>query len=278
MSMSIVSGSFQRLWVPVKDTDKIYVGGIVAVDWSSPSEGVEMLPVPSGNANRTNKDIPYGVVIGTNRASPLYDTTELCEYITGPGVADAHDGASIEYTGVEGVWAKGDPIAMVLIDLITPLSIIRAPIRATNKKTAPVVITCTTGDSNGVAGTFSPAIDFTPTTENYSTIYFRSGNNAGAYRVMDTAHTTVLGWDVRLRNDVAEGDTAVCVPIRTHGPSTIYFESTSMSWIDADVEQQLAGSGLWAVNVIRLDLSVPGQEFLDFTFQLNHFSNYMYST
>ena len=276
MSMSIVSGSYQTLWVPVSDGETVYVGGIVAVDCSAPTEGVEMMDVASGVANKGNNDIPFGIVLGTNRKNPLYDSTSMCEYIIAPDLTtDPHGGASIEYTGVEGPWAKGDPIPMVEIDLITPMSIIRAPIRATTKATSIAVITCTTGDSSGVAGTFSPAIDFTPTTENFSTIYFRSGANAGAYRTMDTAHTTVLGWDDALRNDVTAGDTAVCVPIRTHGPSQIYFHATQMGWIDADHEQALAGTDLWAVNVIRLDLSVAGGEYCDFMFQSNHFTNFI---
>ena len=275
MSMSIVSGNYQSLWVPIKPTEKIYVGGLVGIDHTSPSEGVEVLPVAAGVANATNNDIPYGIVLGTNRKAPLFDTTELTEYITDPGATDAHDGASIEYTGVEGPWAKGDPIAMAEIDLITPMSIIRAPIRATTKKENPVVITCTTGDSDGLTGVFSPAIDFTPTTGDDGTIYFRSGANSGAYRIMDAANTTTLAWDRALRTDVTVGDTAVCVPIRTHGFSTVYFHATSMSWIDADVEPTRAGTNLWAINVIRLDLSVPGGEFCDFTFQTCHFTNYV---
>ena len=163
---------------------------------------------------------------------------------------------------------------MVEIDLITPMSIIRAPIFNAAKGTAPSLLTCTTGNSSGVAGTFN-ACDFTPTTENYSTIYFRSGNNAGSYRVMDLASTTSLGWDDALRNDVAVGDTAVAVPIRTHGPSQIYFHATQMGWIDCAVEQALAGTALWSVTVIRLDLSVAGKEYCDFMFHSNHFTNYV---
>ena len=99
MSMNIVSGSYQTLWVPVSDGETVYVGGIVAVDHSAPTEGVEMLDVADGVANKANNDIPFGVVIGTNRKNPLYSSTHLCEYIIAPDLTtDPHDGASIEYT------------------------------------------------------------------------------------------------------------------------------------------------------------------------------------
>lgn len=273
--MYISSNSFRTIWVPIKPAVTVYVGGLVGIDISAPSEGVEMLPVAVGVANKTNNDIPYGIVIGTNRKEPLFDSTNKCEYITAPAAADAHDGASIEYAMVEGPWAKGDPIPMVKIDLLSPMSVIRAPIYATAVGTAPVLTTCTTGDANGLTGVFSPAIDFTPTTGDDGTIYFRSGANAGAYRIMDAASTTTLAWDMALRNDVTAGDTAVAVPMRTHGSSTIYFHATTMSWIDADVEPTKAGTGLWSVNIITLDLSEAGKEYCEFMFQTNHFTNFI---
>jgi len=274
MSMSIVHGSYQSIWVPIKPSATIYVGGLVGMDISSQSEGVEMLPDAAGVANKTNNDIPFGIVIGTNRKEPLYSSTYKTEYITDPGPTDPHDGASIEYVLVEGPWAKGDPIAMVKIDILLPGAVIRAPIYNAAVGVAPSVVTCTTGDSNGLTGVFG-AINFTPTTDNDSTIYFRSGSNAGAYRVMDAASTTTLAWDVALRNDVAAGDTAVAVPIRSHGSSTINFDATTMAWIDCADAPTKAGTNRWSVNVIRLDLSVAGQEYCDFVFQANHYTNFI---
>jgi len=269
--MYIVNNSFGTVWVPVKPSATLYVGGLVGVDISAASEGVEMLPVPSGVANATNKDIPHGIIIGTNRKEPVYDSTNMCEYITSPAAADAHDGASIEYFGVEGPWAKGDPVPMVKVDLINPMSVIRAPIYATAVGTAPALLTCTVAGASGVTGTFN-ATDFTPTNDCDCTLYFRTGNNAGAYRVMDGTSTTELTWDIATRNDVEVGCTAVAVPIRTHGPSTIYFHATTMSWVDADVEPAIAGTNLWSVNVIELNLAEAGKEYVDFMFHANHFT------
>ena len=274
MGMSIVHNSYQTIWVPVKPGATIYVGGLVAYDINSTSEGVEMLPAAAGVANKTNNDVPLGIVIGTNRKEPLFDTTYKCEYITAPAAADAHDGASIEYVGVEGPWAKGDPVPMVKIDLLLPHSVIRAPIFKSAVGTAPTLVTCTTGDSSGVAGTFG-AIDFSPTANNDSTLYFRSGSNAGAYRIMDGTSTTALTWDVALRNDVADGDTAVAAPMRYVGSSTVLIGATCMSYIDCANDPVEAGTDRWAINVIRLDLSEAGKEYVEFMFQPNHYCNFI---
>ena len=273
MSMTMISGSVQSVWVPIKASTTMYVGGLCTVDISAPDEGFEMLPVAAGVANATNNDVPYGIVIGTNNKTPLYSATHLCEYITAPGATDAHDGSASTYVGVEGPWAKGDQVAMVEVDLITPMSVIRAPIRASSKLENIAVVTCTTGDSSGKGGTFSPVIDFTPADEGLNTVYFRSGANAGAYRVMSGTSTSSLAWTKSLRNDVAVGDTAVAVPIRPNGPSSVYFHATQMGWIDVDVEMNKNMSALWMVNVVRLDLSVAGGEYCDFMFQGCHLTN-----
>jgi hypothetical protein len=76
-----------------------------------------------------------------------------------------------------------------------------------------------------------------------------------------------------LRIDVAVGFTDFAAPIRTHGPSAVYFHATQMGWIDATAETNINMSALWMVNVVRLDLSVAGGEFCDFMFQSNHLTN-----
>ena len=274
MSMSIVHNSYQTIWVPVKPAATIYVGGLVGYDINSTSEGVEMLPAAAGVANATNNDVPLGIVIGTNRKEPLFNTTGKCEYITAPAATDAHDGASIEYVGVEGPWAKGDPVPMVKIDLLLPHSVIRAPLYNAAVGTAPTVVTCTTGNSSGVAGTFG-AIDFTPTANNDSTLYFRTGNNAGAYRVMDGTSTTALTWDIATRNDIEVGCTAVAAPLRPVGSSTVLIGATYMSYIDVANAPVEAGTNRWAISVIRLDLSEAGKEYVEFMFQPNHYCNFI---
>ena len=271
--MSIVQGSPQSIWVPVVPATTIYVGGLVCIDTSAPEEGVIMLPDANGVANDSNLDVPLGVCIGTNRKNPLFDSTELTEYITSPAAADAHDGASIEYVGVEGPWAKGDPIPMVKIALIDPTTILRAPIRNAAIGTAPTVVTVTTGSVDGL-GCTTGAMDFTGTTSNLHTLYCRSGANAGAYRISDSASSTVHTWDVALRNDVAVGDKFVGVPLRTHGYSTVMFDDATAMFIDCADAPVLNGSARWIIQVVRLDLATPGQEYAEFRFDPVHFQHY----
>ena len=273
MGMSIAHNSYQPIWVPVKPAATIYVGGIVGFDINSTSEGVEMIPAAGGVANATNLDIPFGIVIGTNRKEPLFDTTYKCEYITAPAAADAHDGASIEYVGVEGPWAKGDPVPMVKIDVILPNSIIRAPIFKSAVGTAPTVVTCSYAGSSGITGTFG-TIDFAPTANDDSTLYFRSGNNAGAYRVMNGTSQTALTWDIATRNDVEVGCTAVAAPLRPVGPATVVLGATCASYIDCANSPVEGGTTRWAITVLRLDLSEAGKEYVEFMFQSHHFTNF----
>ncbi|MCJ7625387.1 MAG: protein kinase [Anaerolineaceae bacterium] len=50
------------------------------------------------------------------------------------------------------------------------------------------------------------------------------------------------------------------------------FMGTPMSWVDADVEPAIAGTNLWSVNVIELNLAEAGKEYVDFMFHANHFT------
>jgi hypothetical protein len=270
MPIEVVSGSPQTIWTPIKDAATVYVGGLVTCDSSAPAEGVEQLPDAAGVFNETNNDIPLGVCIGTNRRSPLFNTTYKCEYITDPGATDAHDGASIEYWTQGDIWAKGDPIAMAKVALITPSTILRASIYNAAVGTGPTILTNTVASTDGLGITVNTC-QCTPEAYPTNTVYCRTGANAGAYRLGDAASATVMTWDKALRNDIAIGDTFVCVPMRFFGPSQIMFDGTSATFVDCADAPVLAGTNRWSVIVTRLDLSVAGKEFVEFYFDLGHF-------
>jgi hypothetical protein len=276
VGMSIVHGSPQSIWVPVVPAGTIYVGGLVCVDTSGPLNGVIQLPDASGVANDSNLDVPFGVCIGTNRKNPLFNSTELTEYITAPAAADAFGGASIEYVGVEGPWAKGDPIPMVKIALIAPGTVIKAPLRVANIKTAPTVETVTsqtTGGATGV-GCTTGTQDFTSIANDMQTLYFRSGGNAGTYRTNNSASATALLFAKATRNSVEIGDTLVIVPVRSHGFSTVMFDDTTAMFIDCADAPALNGTDRWIIQVVRLDLATPGQEYCEFCFDSVHFQHF----
>lgn len=271
MSMSIVHGpSPHTLWVQITPSTTIYVGGIVTIDNTAPEEGIIMLPDAAGVANVTNQDPPLGICIGTNRAVPLFDTTYKTEYVTSPAAADAHDGASIEYQHDAGMYAIGDPVPLAKIALIDATTIIRCPLYATSQGTAPALLTCTTGDTDGVAATTNAA-DFTGTTSNIQTIYCRTGGNAGAYRTTDSNSSTAHTWDLAMRNDTVIGDTFVLVPVKPFGPSRVQFDSVSAMWIECDDAPVLAGTNRWSIFITKLDLSVAGKEYCEFRFDPSHF-------
>ena len=178
---------------------------------------------------------------------------------------------------MEGPYAKGDPIAMVKVALIDPCTILKASLYNAAVGTAPTVVTATAGDTDGL-GVTTGAIDFTPITTPLQTIYCRSGNNAGVYRLLDAASTTVHTWDTATRNDTEIGSKWVAAPVRTHGLSTVMFDATTATYIDVADAPVLNGTNRWIINVVRLDLSEAGKEFVEFRFDACHFTTYLTAT
>ena len=119
----------QKIWVPVEPAEVIYYGSIIGVDTATPLEGVQPLPVAAGASNTTNKDIPFGIVVGSNviAQNETYSTTYNAPYAT-QVAAGAVYGATTDYRGVEGPYPKGDPQLMVEVELITPSTVLRGPI------------------------------------------------------------------------------------------------------------------------------------------------------
>jgi hypothetical protein len=265
--IKIVDGGMQKVWLPIKPAATIYVGSLVCIDQSALDEGVIVRPLAAGASNTTNKDRPLGVCVGTNNKNPLWSSTYLAEYITDPGATGVRSNAA-EQVGVEGPWAKGDKIAMVEVQLISPHTILQAPIRNNAIGTALSVLTSTAGNANGLTVT-TGACDFTPVA-NVCSIYCRSGVNAGQYRITDDTSTTVAAWDVEmLKTTAGTGETYVRVPLRTHGVSYVQLgDSTVCSYINAS---KTPATDYDIIHVVRLDLSVAGHEFAEFMFDQDAF-------
>lgn len=275
MGITIVHGSPQTIWVPMKEQVTIYVGGLVCTGVNAIDEGVIQLPDASGASDVGNHQVILGPVIGTNRKDPLFSTTYLTEYITSPAAADPHDGASIDYVGVEGPWSKGDQLPMVKVALINPSTVLRAPLKATDAATAPALQTATAVDTNGTAIVVDTS-DFAGVA-NLSSIYCRSGANAGCYRQRTDTGTTSMTWDWAMPRDIAIGDTFVSAPVRAFGFSTVQFDSTTAAHIEVDDVAHLGATDRYVINVVRLDLREAGKEYVEFMFQPQHFSGYITS-
>lgn len=259
-----VGGSVdQCAWFPIANNSgqTMYVGQLVT--HLTTDGGVIPMPVASGAYDTTNKNIPFGVVIGTNLKNNLYSSTLQQEKI--PYVSPL--ASATDYVLAGGPMASNDRMPMVKVQLIGPHSILRAPIYNSSLGTAPTVVTCTTGNANGAQGTFG-AVDVAGVA-GLATIYFRSGNNAGQYRVTSDTSTTALTWYIPCFSAVAVGDKAVRINgLRVGGLSRMYIDSTA-EFVD---ESAALTSNYFGVEVVRLDLSVAGQEYVDFKFNASHFA------
>jgi len=266
--ISIVGDAPQLIWATIKPSATIYVGSLVSIDQSALDEGFVVRPIAAGASNTTNKDMPYGVCVGTNRKIPVYSSTYNAEYITDPGVTGVRTDTT-EYVGVEGVYGKGSKQAMVQIALIDANTVLRAPIRNNAIGTAISELTSSAGNANGLTVT-TGACDFTPVA-NLCTIYARSGVNAGQYRITDDTSTTVAAWDREMLSTTATtGEKYVRVPLRPQGVSYITIgDGTVASYIDAS---KTPATDYDIVHVVRLDLSTAGNEYAEFKFDADAFS------
>jgi len=262
-----VLGNPIKIWVPVKPAVSVYVGDIVCMDLSALDEGVVVMEQGDGESNTTNKDVPFGVVVGHNLKTPVFDTTYKADKITAPAAGASH-GSTTEYVGHgSSPYGFGDRIPLVEVALITPSTILRAPIYNNAVGTAPTLLTATAGDTDGL-GVTTNACEHTPVA-NLCTMYCRSGSNAGIYRQTDDISTTVATWDVAMPADTVIGDTFVRVPLRPFGLSYVRLgDDTVCSYINSS---ETPVTNYSVIHVTRLDLSQAGKEFAEFYFDGDNF-------
>jgi hypothetical protein len=256
----------QTLWANVEVSNTIHVGSILSMDTSDPKEGMEILDVAAGAANLTNLDIPWGVVVGNNNSAPnkVYDTSG--EYITAGAEAAWHDNTT-QYEGVEGPMGYGVSGEMVEYIPITAETVLRGPIRNAAIGTAITEVAVTTASGADGIDFTSAAIDFTPVAD-YATIYCRTGANMGVYRHLETVSTTVHTMTPAYPADVAVGDTFVAAPLRCWGTTRAYIDSLAV-YIDASAALT---TNYLLIDVLRLDLSVAGDEYVEFRFNPINFN------
>jgi hypothetical protein len=267
MGFSIVHPSHQQqIWVPVLAGQTVYMGQIVSCDNSALVEGVQYLPQAVGVSNTTNLDIPLGVVTGFNStaANRTYSSTYKAEYITAAAAGAAYN-STTQYQGVEGPWPKGDPIAMVQIAVIDPCTVLRGPLYNAAVGTAPTEVTVTTGSGTDGLGCTTTSADVA-TVATLGTIYARSGKNKGIYRTLTTASATVHAWLQAMPKDMEIGDKAVVVGLRPYGMS--YCQITMGLYIDIS---QTAATNHFIIDVLRMDLSEAGKEYVEFRFNADNF-------
>ena len=252
----------QTLWAPVEVSETVYTGSIIGVDTATPLSGVQPLTVASGAASVTSLDVPLGVVVGNNNVSGnvVYNTTYKTEYITAGAEASAHD-QTVQFQGVEG--PLRERFAMVEYIPITAETVIRGPIYNAAYGAAPTILTATDQSTDGLDVTTNA--NESTTVANFSTMYCRSGGNVGIYRIVQNASSTAFQNTPAWPGDVEIGDTFVVVNgLRPFGMSRCYIDSEGM-YIDNNAELT---SDYLLVDVLRLDLSEAGNEYVEFRF--NH--------
>src|SRR5574343_10812 len=265
--IQVVDGSPHEVWVPVTSVGAttMYVGQLVQTG----TDGVITMANASGVLDKSTKvnyagtlvgtKIPFGVVTAVSAANPTYNSTYKRNSVT--SVITSNANYTVDMAGVEGGWSKGDKQAYVKVALITPQTILRAPIYLTSFGTAPTVATVASGaSSTGMGYTTAATIGFTSVAHK-TTAYCRSGANKGIYRVTSDTSTTVKTCTSPFPYAIAVGDTFVHVNLKSFGHTTIALDSLGL-FVLAEGD----ASNNYGVNVINLDLSEAGNEYVDFQF------------
>ena len=261
MSFSVVHGSPQSIWVPMFYETTIYMGGIVSWDATAASdrEGLQMLPQAAGYWNDTNYDIPTGVAIGHNLRRPVFNTTGQCEYITS-ATPLASTTEFVSHGGSE--FPMGGREHFAKIALINPCTVLRGPLVDAAVTGAPAVGTVSVASgSDGLDCTASAAS--VALVAGFASIYFRTGANAGAYRVLDATSVTAHEWDTPCYTAVAIGDTVVAVNVLPVGLSKVQLLATYMTGFDIN---EAVTSHYFGIDVIRLNLAEQYKEYVEFSF------------
>ena len=257
---SLGGDNFQTFWVPLNSTSTVYVGSVV----KSTADGVDIIATASGVGDTTAKAVICGLVKGTSDNVKTYDSTTHSNKIAGvitQAAQVARDNRFIEGDNAP----KGDPQAFAEIIPITANTLLRARLYNATMGVAPTVQTVTTGSTDGLGYTAN-ATDVAGVAD-LCTAFCRVGANAGLYRITDDSSATVITNDRAFPQDIAVGDKFLRVPLRPIGSSYVQTDSLGMFFNVAAAP----ATDYWIINVWRLNLSVAGNEYVDFTFAPCHF-------
>jgi len=258
---NMAGDSIYTMWAPINSTSEVFVGSLV----HSVADGVDVIGTAAGAADTTNKKVPWGIVIGTSDDVPVFSSTSQSDSISGV-ITQAAQVARTN-VGVEGQNPKGDEQAFVKVAVITPQTMIKAPLYNATLNTAPTLQTVTTGSTTGLGYTAN-ATDVAGVAD-LCTAYCRTGANAGLYRITDDASTTVITNDRAFPQDIAVGDTFLRVPLRPIGLSRV---QTDANGLFLNVAATPA-TNYWIINTLELDLTTAGNEHVIFTIHGDHFSS-----
>lgn len=268
MGFSVMEGGIRNIWAPVNfanSSDTLYEGQIVGSSLSSavPSgEGLVPLAAAAGASDTSGQIVPFGVVLGGNDAAPTYNSTYKGVSIASVGSQALQVARDVR--GNEGMWAKGDPLALAKVSVIGTNTVLKGPIFHLAYGTAPLVYSNTSASTDGLTIT-TAAVAQTPIAYNV-TWYCRSGANKGLYRTAystsTTSHTLYTGFPY----DIAVGDTFVPIYLRV-GTCCAQFDGES-TYIEA---QPAYASNYYLIDVLEIHAETAGAEYAIFKFNADQF-------
>ncbi len=253
----------QLLMVPVTGTAEVFEGS--ATEWSG--EGIDLLDQASGAFDTTGETVVAGLVVGTSNENKVFEDGTTVSGFAGEeitGIVTQAGLAGRTQLGNRGMYVKGEKLVLAEIAVIDSTTRIRAPIFNGAFGTAPTLLTATSVDTDGLTETTN-ANDAAGVAD-LSTIYCRTGDNAGSYRVTDDTSTTVHAHDHPWMKDVAVGNTFVKVNIK-QGFCRVQFDAAGL-YIDSSAA---VTADYYGIFVDYIDLRVAGEEFCEFRFMPKHF-------
>jgi hypothetical protein len=226
-----------------------YQGQLAAADISKTTGGY-VKPCPVAAAYPDTATRIMGIITGV-ATSPTY-------------TASYYKGDLATYDTSTTTLQANDPVgpALVEVTLITPTTLIKAPIWHTTPGTALHCLAATTAVS---AGTTFVTSGFDAAVDGYSTAYCRNGSNKGQYRKVDGTGTTTQTFVIPWTYGVAIGDEFVVANI-VDGQSHIDFVATYVNGIDGTA----ALTNYYCAYVHELNLEKSGQEYAVFSICASH--------
>jgi hypothetical protein len=280
MAFTVLNDAPKMVWMPVASGTTLYVGQLV----KSVNGGASQLVAATGIEDDGKKLLTegmdfsttalnnslFGVVVGTNNKTPVFDTTYNTERIA-YSIPYAATVGNETYAGSEGPWARGDNIAMVKVAILTPNTVLRGNLFASTSNVGTALTVSTVTASSSGIGFDSAASGSTGRPES-GCVYFRSGVATGQYRVLNVNESTTMVCSQHLTLATSGtsivGDTFVKANIRPVGPSLMQTGTLGM-WVNPSVNTSANGFG---IHVHKMDLSVAGQEHIDFSFTPSAFN------
>uniref|UniRef100_A0A6M3LL67 Tail protein n=1 Tax=viral metagenome TaxID=1070528 RepID=A0A6M3LL67_9ZZZZ len=227
----------------------LYQGQLAMIDEGTATGGY-IVKTPVAAAGPDTASHIVGIVSGIV-TSPTY-------------TASYYNGDLGTYSTTQATLAAYDPPgpAVAEVVLVTPTTLIKAPIWQTTPGTSLNCLAATTAVSAGttfVTSGFSAAVDA------FTTAYCRSGANAGQYRKVDGTGTTTQTVVIPFTYGVGIGDTFVVANI-VEGYAHMDLLATYLNGIDGEA----ALTNYYKVYVHELNLKEAGREYAVFSFCSNH--------